>query len=301
MQNNPTPQSPFRSRPLFSQRRAAALGARPVPAEVARQSALYSHLIHDLHQGELVLGLRRRHPLMLVRPLLVPLLLLLAWCAGLLMVAPFITGLSSADPLLGSSGAPSWLPPLLWVLYIGFALFFVLWTLHGLLDWKDNWVALTTRRLILMDKRFLLREARREVPLQKVQNAVAEYTHPMSMALDFGDLTVDTAGVGTLQFKGMPQPRTMREAIFAQQKAISAAQPPPEDRRKEVIRNLLGAAPSPGAHASAGGPVSSSSPPVPPSGYGALASIFPFAPQRQGSQVTWHKHWFLLVRTLTWP
>ncbi len=181
-------------------------------------------------------------------------------------------------------------------------MFMALWSLQILVDWRDNWVALTTRRLIFMDKTLMLRETRREAPLQKVQNVVAEYTHPLSMAFDFGDLKVDTAGIGTLQFKGMPQPRNMREAIFAQQKAISAAQPPPEDRRKESIRTMLG---SPASAGSLGAQASrlhpSSGVGGAPGRYGTLAKAFPFAPQRQESHVTWHKHWFFLLRGLAWP
>src|SRR5207237_10287967 len=82
-------------------------------------------------------------------------------------------------------------------------------------------------------------ETRREAPIMKSQNVVAEYPNTLALALDFGDLKVDTAGIGLLVYNGLPSPRVVREAIFAQQAALSANEPPPEDRRKAAIVNIM--------------------------------------------------------------
>lgn len=289
------------------------LGAAPGAASYGQHHSRYSHLIHDLRPGEAVVVLQRRHISVLMTQLALPVLLLGGWMVGLFFVLPFVAGLQ-ADPLLaggfGGPTAPAWVPPALTVLYFALAGLLLLWAGFFFMEWKDDWVALTTRRIIVMDKTFLIRETRREVPISKVQNIVADYPRVLSMSLDFGDLTVDTAGVGVLKFTDMPHPRSMREAIFAQQAALKANQPPPEDRRRAAIRNLLHGA-DPLSHSRETPP--NGSPRLPGrgetqlmdasliSGYGQFNKLFPFRPQRTAGSVTWHKHWVLLLRGLLLP
>jgi hypothetical protein len=138
------------------------------------------------------------------------------------------------------------------------------------------------------------------------------------MALDFGDLMIDTPGTGTLSFADMPAPKVVRESIFAQQKVLQSAQPPPEDMRRAAVRSLIlgkdPAAPSPGAPAGLPRVAAGSSPQAPQmrsprnpnaaptvSGYGLLNVLFPIGPQRNGLLVTWHKHWLYLLRGAVAP
>lgn len=312
-QNAPPKQWAATSAPAPPSAPPRVLGATPGGAAYGQRHSRYSRLIPDLRPGEIVVVVQRRHIAVLMTGLVVPVLMLAAWLVGLFFVLPFVAGLQT-DPLLaggfGGPTAPSWLPAALTLLYLALAGLLLLWMGYIFLQWKDDWLALTTRRLIVMDKMLFIRETRREVPISKVQNIVADYPRVLSMSLDFGDLTVDTAGVGVLKFHDLPHPRSMREAIFAQQSALKANQPPPEDRRRAAIRNLLQGA-DPLAH----------SHPTPPngyprlpgrgetqlidaslvSGYGPFNKIFPFVPQRASGGVTWHKHWVFLVRGLLLP
>lgn len=248
--------------------------------------------------------LQRRHPVALARGWIGPGLLLALWLLASLFALPFISGLSGLQPdpyTPPGPGIPRWIAALLGIGWLGIAALALLWAGYILLDWRADWVALTTRRIILMEKTPFLREMRREAPILKVQNVVAEYPRPLNLALDFGDIVVDTAGVGVLTFKATARPRIMREAIFAQQESLRARQPQPEDRRKAAVRAiLLGADPH--------------DTPTPPNGYRApppaastisrvslLGSIFPFGPVRREERVTWHKHWIFLLRGLAWP
>jgi hypothetical protein len=113
------------------------------------------------------------------------------------------------------------------------------WGAYALLGWLGHWVAITTRRVIVMERLPWIRESRREAPVQKVQNVVAEYPHLLGTTLDFGTVTIDTAGVGVLVFSGVAAPRRVREAIFAQQAALRQNRPDPEERRRSAIRGIM--------------------------------------------------------------
>jgi len=152
-----------------------------------------------------------------------------------------------------------------------------------------------------MDKVLFLRETRREAPLAKVQNVVADYPNALGMSLDFGNLSVDTAGVGVLVANDLPHPKMLRESIFAQQAVLKSTQKSPEERRKAAIEGiLLGGSPAQSPTPTPRQP-SQPSAPANPSPYGIFDTIFPFSPRRDGTGVIWHKHWFFLLRGVAWP
>lgn len=256
---------------------------------IARRNA---RLIHDRRPDERVVYFLHRHPVVLVRALAMPLVLLLAWVVGFLVVEPFLAGLS-VDPLVAGNAPPPWLVPGLWMAWFGVGGVLIAWTAYVVFDWREDWLALTTQRVIVMDKRLFLRESRREAPIGKVQNVVAEYPNALGMAMGFGDIKIDTAGVGTLHFESLPQPTVLREAIFRQQKAAQQVQPPPEDLRKSAVRAIvLGRAPGDdgGRQTVDGGRRVADG-----SGNGREAHGGHPAVRE------WHKHWAFLVRGLALP
>ncbi|HYP40333.1 MAG TPA: PH domain-containing protein [Chloroflexia bacterium] len=274
------------------------------------RTARYRRLIHDLRPGEKVLLLQRRHPLVLLGKLFWPAALFVAWLASLVFVLPLLSSFNQ-DPLLYSGGPPTWLPMVSWVAWIAVGVAIVLWAAYFIFDWSDHWIALTTRRLIIMDKILFFRETRREAPLAKVQNVIAEYPNALGSSLDFGHIKVDTAGIGVLAFHDVPHPKVLREAIFAQQDAMRANQPPPEDRRRASIEKIvLGADPLP-SHERPTPPTGNLPPgsrrgmqPGPPSSVptnGTFGSLLPFSAQRNGKSVVWHRHWYFLARSVGWP
>lgn len=275
------------------------MGMPGAPNSSSRLSRRASRLVKDLRPGEQVVSLQRQHTAALLRALAWPLGLALAWLlASLLVVLPFIASLQP-DPLAPPPEGPAaLLPSFLWIAWLVLGAALVLWAAYAVLDWSDDWIALTTTRIIIMDKALFFREMRREVPLGKVQNVVATYPNGLGVALDFGDLTIDTAGVGVQTFPNLPHPREMREAIFTRQQALRASQPAPEDRRRAAVRGILyGTGPTAGAPVQAPHPYAAQAAQPPP----MLASLFPVAPRRDGDSVTWHRHWFFLLRGLFLP
>jgi hypothetical protein len=249
----------------------------------APQSAVRA--IPDLRRGERVLAIMRRHPAVLCIRLTGPLLLFLIWVGSLFLLPSVVAGLRPEPFALPGSGPPDWLAPLIIFCWLSVSLLILTWGAYVVFDWLDHWIALTTRRVIIMDKVLFLRETRREAPILKIQNVSAEYPHPLGTALDFGNVRIDTAGVGVLTFESVPRPKAIREAVFAQQAAWRSAQPPPEDYRRAAIRGILEGR-DPSAY-------------LPP-GIGARL-------RRQGVStaphevIEWRKHPFYLARSLVLP
>jgi Bacterial PH domain len=240
-------------------------------------------MIHDRRQGERVLLLLRRHPAVLTRDLMAPLLLLILWLISFYFFAPFISSLD-VDPLVVQNAPPSWLVPLLWLTWLSAGLISLLWIAYAVLDWREDWIALTNQRVIVMDKTLFLHETRRDAPLNKVQNVTANHPNALGTALDFGDIEIDTAGSGALTFKSLPRPSLFREAVFNQQATFQANQPPPDDLRKAAVRAIiLGQAPPQ--------PNNSRNP--------KARSRNPTSVQQEA--FIWHKHWAYLVRSSLVP
>ena len=282
------PNSNNQGQPITQPR--AVVAPRVVDRSVTRR-------IPDLRDSEGVVLLQRQHHAVLFRKLTWPLALFVIWLVSGLFVLPLISSLQP-DPLSPSPSRPfTWLPGVLWLAWMGVAVFLVLWAIYRVLDWSDDWIALTTRRIILMNKVPLIRETRREAPLGKVQNVTAEYPNSVGMALDYGNLRIDTPGIGVLAFDNLPHPKVMREAIFAQQALLRAQQPSGEDLRKQAVRGIiLGKAPDRNGSSNT---ITNPKPKI--QSPKLLSSLFPLYAQRSGQSVTWHKHWIFLLRDLALP
>jgi hypothetical protein len=255
----------------------------------------FGGVIPDLRPGEGVVLLARRHPMTILRAVMVPLVLLIMWAPGLLLALSFSDSLRS-DPLLNPGGPPAWASTAVLIVYLGLGTVLVAWLIYAAANWRSDWVALTTRRVIVMEKTLFIREARREAPLLKVQNVLADYPNGVAIAFDYGDLSVDTSGTGTLAFRSVPRPRAFRDAIFGQQNLLQAHEPPPEDRRAAAVLGIVQ-----GRDPALSQPRRNPSSPPAVTGYGALSQFLPLAPMRTGQKVTWHKHWWYLVRGLAMP
>ena len=229
--------------------------------------------------------LMRRHPIVLLFKLAGPSLLLTLWVVSLFFMPVVVRGLQPDPFALNGTGLPGWVAPAVMFTWLALCLPVLTWGAYVAFDWLDHWIALTTRRVVIMDKLLFLRESRREAPILKIQNVTADYPNALGTALDYGNVQIDTAGVGVLNFQSVSRPRAIREAVFAQQAAWRAVQPPPEDYRRAAIRGILdGRDPAdylpPGVAARIGGK-------------GAVTEPHPV--------IVWHKHPFYLMRTLMLP
>lgn len=92
------------------------------------------------------------------------------------------------------------------------------------IDWHNDYLAVTNRRVAHRERVALLYESRYEAPLDRVQN-INVRRGLLGAILDYGDLSVETAAkVGRLHVERIPHPERAREAIFSQQARMRATQ-----------------------------------------------------------------------------
>jgi len=150
--------------------------------------------LRDLEPEERVLLVARRHPLSLLRTLLPPLLLLvvLALVAAILRTL----GLSALGPVIGGLFALG-LPWLVWT-----------WA-----DWRADFLALTTRRVLWVQRTPFLREHRWEAPLSSIQNVAAISGGPVEHLLRCADLVLDTTSRGVVRLHSLRRAAAVAGAI----------------------------------------------------------------------------------------
>ena len=209
-----------------------------------------------LHEGEVIRSFHRRHPYALALHLLFP-AFLLALPAALWVVAPSLASFRFLS--------------IAWLILGPLAALLFLWFY---LDWLNDYYLVTDRRVVHVEKVMLLYEERREAMVERIQNVSLAYPNPVARLLGFGDLVVETAGgEGRMLLRYLPQPEAVREEILAQ-----------------MGRSLH---PSVGAEAVRG---EAAAPPR--KGFLSLLGdyLFPRMWLREGSTVTWRKHWYVLLR-----
>ena len=226
----------------------------------------------------------RRHPWLLWRRLAWPLLVL----AALVPVARHLR-----------------LIPPLWILS---GVLILLWALWLWLEWRNDCLVVTTRRLAHMEKRLLFYERQQQAPLDKVQDVSVVRSGPLAAIFGFGHLTVQTAGAtGQITFAHTPRPEAVKEALFAEVNRYRALQRACRRQSLEAdLRRQLGLTSPPEADASER-PTEPALRPEGPADAVALRltelirGSFPRLRQQQGEVIMWRKHWLVLLRDLGWP
>lgn len=254
---------------------------KPAPRGISRDS-------RGLPTGETVLTWRRHHWTVLIRLIVLPLIVtLISFIAFLVLTGGALTSLQGDNGVVGL---------VLGALFLIIPILGVLWTLYSVWDWSSDWFILTDRRIIVRESKPLRQEVRREIPTGKVQNATSSFPGWWQKSLNFGKLTIDTSGLGTVVFDDVGDPDGLRALVMAEQKRVQAASANPRQQyRKDVVRNILYGTPAPAP------PQSMAVRPSPREGFDRFNSLFPFRPQRDGMTVIWHKHWWYLLRAEMWP
>ncbi len=182
-----------------------------------------------LLDGEIVMWQGRPHAFWLLGPELITVgtLALLLW--ALLFLLP-------VDPAMGLT---------LLVLFV-FGLLPSGWVL---VNYLNDYYAVTNRRVTRRDKRPFLWEARIDAPLEMVQD-VTVTSGLAGRLFNFGDLTVRTAARGSsIKFDNVPEPDIVRRAILEQRSgALAGARGySKESLRRAMMRDLSMTLPVPDA------------------------------------------------------
>jgi uncharacterized membrane protein YdbT with pleckstrin-like domain len=204
--------------------------SRESEAPAAIPSELVLRAPIRLLSGERVLTVIHRHWYLLLRGLLGPMLLLLAGVLGASLVMAL---------------AAKWLSLLAVVLVLGSFLPGLVWGVLVYLNYIDDLFILTTDRIVDIERRyFVLAEARREAPYDRIQDVRVD-VEGMGRLLGYGALTIETAGrLPDIEMRYVPQAFAIQDLIFARisalrQRASSAIVSSQRDEYSQVLATTL--------------------------------------------------------------
>jgi len=239
---------------------------------------------------EAVVFVLRKHPVVLLRRLLFPGLLLI-----LILASYFFLGTTSLVGLV-FGGILSAAPLLL-------ALYYILDHLN------DNYI-LTNRRVLHDEHVYLIHRSRVGAPLNNIQSVQQVQEGLLAQMFGFGDLLIETAGEpgGVVAFRKVPNPTTVQERILRQRDRVEA-QIRAEERaviQDALHRRLEHGVSSPDARAA-----EEQKPTDEGSGFSLPSWIlaplrvvryfFPALRYEEGDTITWRKHWVALLGPLSRP
>lgn len=253
-----------------------------------------------LDQGEFVVLHTRRHWLVFVRSISLITIVLLAYLGFLAWSVAnwqdFAVSLWVA------------LVPVL-VLYV--PAFIWLWV-----DWRNDYFAVTTRRITRRERVAFLYESRQEIPIDRVQNVRVARDLTGRLA-DYGSLTIETAAEpGTISFDAIPSPDKVAATIFDQiERAQALRRAQQRLKIRETLARHLGLelpAPAPEEGAEDDRPlddiVDELEPPEVRPGFLARAmmwlaerQLIPQTRVQQGETIMWRKHWIFLAADVLGP
>lgn len=172
--------------------------------------------------------------------------------------------------------------------------------LYVYIDWRNDIYVLTNRRVVHRERvgAFLIREDFSAAPLQAIQNVQVSQVGPIGRILRFGDLIVETAGaVGQVVFRSIPDPWAVQQAILEQQARIRSLA---RVQEREAIRRAVR------HHFLFEEEGEAEKPPAPPPAerpgcFGWTRLFLPPSWQREGTTVTWRRHWITLVGAVWVP
>jgi|GEM_PF-1430811 len=241
-----------------------------------------------MEAGEVPVLSTRRHWVVLVRAMILPIILLIL--AGVLWFVGELPGFLV------------WLHRISPVLF----LFGLLWLIWSAINWNNDWFVVTNRRVIHREKLWPISESQQEAPLDKIQNVDSKQQF-IGNLLRYGVLTVETAAaVGTqcVNFTYIPRPQKAQEVISAQLKRGQVGEGP--GMRRVVRERLEGSVgdtlhpivPRPVAPGRLSARSTTSKPGIIRQFLDLTIGRWFWMEQKTGTQITWRKHWWnLLERT----
>ncbi len=192
-----------------------------------------------------------------------------------LLLPAFLLALPAAFWVLGSFG----LLPLAYLFLGPLAALLFMWFY---LDWQNDYYVVTDKRVVHVEKVMFLYEERNEAMLGRIQNVTLVCPNALARLLGFANLVIETAGArGKIVLTGLPQADRVQEEILAQVERFREEAPPEEalveSQERAVVARKRGAFPL------------------------LLDYLFPRLRLEEDSQVTWRKHWYVLLRKTAGP
>ena len=193
--------------------------------------------------------------------------------------------------------------PILTGVVVGVPMFFSLvWGVFNYINWKDDEYIVTSKRVIHIERFVIYGEKRDEAPLIRIQDVTVVATNFWERLLNFHDLSIKTAGAGTIVFAGMRDAEGAMEVIFDERaKALERREAADVAHIRKALAKRIDKT------------VGDVTLPVdtlePTSGYYAegkrrrlpplIDYLWPRMWVAEGDTITWRKHWFIWLKK-TW-
>ena len=184
---------------------------------------IFSYFLPPLRheQGDTITW--RKHWVALLKPIAIPSTLLVVSTIGTFALLFVPSGNTRVLSLVG----------------YGIALIILLpWWLWRFDDWQNDIYQVTPTRIIDVERLpFFLREDRREASLGVIQNVQFEIPGLLGKILNYGSVTIETAGVGAFTFDLVKDPSGVQAEIFRRMEAfqVRQSQAVAEQHRSELL------------------------------------------------------------------
>jgi len=231
---------------------------------------------------EIPVKMLKKHPAVLIVNLLVPVLAAVA-----LLLASVLA-------------ARLWRP---FVLTIGLVLAVVplLLAIYVYIDWINDLYIVTNRRVAHRERVGITQVHLSATPLQAIQDVQEVQAGLVARLWQFGDVIIDAAGGGAqVVFQSVPNPGAVRQAIFEQRDRIQAlARAEERQAVREAMRSYFLRQETPEAGEQKG--EERARPGCLTLPLTLLRGFLPPMWHREGSTITWRKHWMALIRVAALP
>ncbi|KAF0107652.1 MAG: hypothetical protein FD146_1686 [Anaerolineaceae bacterium] len=188
-----------------------------------------------LQPDEVIYYLARKHPIMLVRAVAVP--VLLGLLAAIVMFASYWNSLQWSKLAVGGS----------WFAGLAIGVIAALWGLWRWIDWGNDYYIVTDRRVLWLEKVVGIYDSRQEASLSGVQRINVQ-TDLTGQILDYGNLIVRTIVGSTLTLQNVDRPyqaAALIEEHWKRSKETSHKMQEEEMRKALSERLVPGQAPRP--------------------------------------------------------
>jgi uncharacterized membrane protein YdbT with pleckstrin-like domain len=198
------------------------------------------------------------------------------------------------------------LGPMEWIVTIPAVAVWPLLLLWYYIDWSNDFLIVTSHRVVHIERVAFLSETRTELPIEAVQNVELQHEGLLATWFHFAHVHISTAGGGVrgITFTYLPNAKAVQQQIVQQKREVETEK---HQEEQAAIRHELEkvtrppgtplSAPSPSVRA-IGSPIPTSAPR--PSFWRRLGHIFQVRIEEEG-RVIWRKHWFILLQQLAQP
>ena len=179
----------------------------------------------EQEEDEELILLARRHPVLLVRSMAVPFIILMAAVstAAILLFGeqPDRAGVESVlIPLLGLSS----------ILMLG-------WLVLAYVEWENDQFVVTTKRVIALRRVYRMSENRHVANVAMVQDVGIKVSGVVAHLFDYGDVSIATgSAMSVVEFAKVPKPAGIKELILHQADSLRSLE---QDLRHSDIKERL--------------------------------------------------------------